>query len=173
MFRAFNLARNLTFGAIAAILFCIPVFFYIRQASYKESWLLYVGTMLFFAVIVLYNLRFNQLRNNNANTVTHSFASHITTAIGVIISCLICFILLSVMIPGYLGSGPAAKVDTTAPPNTVADKTNGLSFHVFIAATIFNFSFGSFAGIMLPFTIKKNQKNDSGEPYPLQNKQPG
>jgi hypothetical protein len=77
------------------------------------------------------------------------------------------------MVPGYLDNGPAARVSHDTPINAVHDKTNGLSFRIFIGATIINFSFGSFAGFMFPFAIKRNQTKDSGEPYPLHNKRPG
>jgi lysylphosphatidylglycerol synthetase-like protein (DUF2156 family) len=167
MFKKINIVRCLLFGTIAAIVFAIPQFFYIRSSTYSESWLLYLGSFFFFIAIVLYTVLFNKAKEGNANTVTMVFASHVTTVIGVIVSCILTFILLSVMIPGYLHAGPAAVASPDTPINEIHDKTNGLSFRAFIGATIINFAFGSFASIIFPFSIKRNQTKESGEPFPL------
>ena len=170
MFENVNLKTSIKFAVFAALLFCIPTFIYIRDTTYSQSWLLYLGSFLFFIVITLYTMFFNRGKNGNANTVTMIFASHLTTVIGIVLSCIVCFIMLSVMIPGYLEAGPAGKVAPDAPANAEIDKTNGLSFRVFMGASLINFCFGSFVGIMYPFTIRRNLSRDSGEPRPLRNK---
>jgi hypothetical protein len=98
------------------------------------------------------------------------FESHVTTFIGVVIACVLCFLLLTILVPGYLSEGPAGKVLTDTPPNSVTDKTNGLSFKVFMGAILFNFSMGSFVSIIFPFYSKRNQTKDSKEPTPLHQK---
>ena len=89
------------------------------------------------------------------------------TLAGIIFSCLTCFILLVVLIPGYLDNGTPAKVMTFEPVNIIKDKTDGLSFLVFMAATVVNFCVGLFAGMVLPFYTKQNQTRDTREPVPL------
>jgi len=76
--------------------------------------------------------------------------------------------MLSVLVPGYLANGPAEVTASDAPVHTVTDKTNGLSFRIFIGATIFNFTMGSFVGLIFPFAIKRNQTKDTAKPYPLE-----
>jgi hypothetical protein len=167
MFRKVNWKHSLTFGGIAGLLFCIPAFVYIQRASYNDSWLLYLGSMLFFLVIVADILVFNKKRGGNDSTVAMVFESHMTTLIGVLTSLLICLILLMIMVPGFFHSGMADKQLTDAPANTIHDKTNGLNFKVFALALIANFSFGSFASIIFPFTAKRNQMGDRRDPAPL------
>lgn len=162
--------NSLLFGGIAAFLFIIPTFFYIRSGNYEDSWLMYLGGSFFFLVIAAHILFFNQGRKGDANTTTMVFISHVTTLIGVVISAILCFLLLVIMVPGYLEAGPAEKVATGTPINVVHDKTNGLSFRSFIGATLINFAFGSTAGILFPFYAKRNQTKESGEPYPLDDK---
>jgi hypothetical protein len=173
MFKGVNIKRVLQYAVIAAVLFSIPLFFYVRTATYRSSWLLYVGSFLFFIVIVLFTLRDNQAKGGNASTVSMVYASHIATIVGVILCCIMCFVFLSVLIPGYLSEGPAKVVSPDTPINEIHDKTNGLSFRSFAGALILNFSFGSFASILFPFTIKRNQTKDSREPFPLQNNTTG
>jgi len=72
-------------------------------------------------------------------------------------------------VPGYLSSShPKTLVEE--PVNIIHDKTDGLSFMVFMAATVINFSVGSFTGIVLPFYLKKNQTMDPRVPTPLHNR---
>lgn len=170
MIKKMNLVSSFTYGAIAAVLACIPIFFYIRDASYTQSWLIYVGSFFFAIVIAIHTLRENKKRGGNESTVFMVAESHVTTLIGVVIACIICFLLLTALVPGYLSEGPAGKVMTDAPANSQEDKTNGLSFKVFMGAILFNFSMGSFVGIVFPFYSKRNQKKDSREPAPLHQK---
>jgi hypothetical protein len=87
-------------------------------------------------------------------------AGHIATVAGIVIACLLCFILVLVLVPGYLQAGTADKVLTSAPANTVKDKTNGLSFMLFMNAIIGNVVAGSAASIIYPFTLKRDQTKE-------------
>lgn len=167
MFKKIDLRATLISGAIAAVLFCIPVFIYICNARYTQSWLLYIGSFLFFIVMWIHTMRDSKKRGENESTIALVFASHVATITGIVIACFLCFLMLVVLIPGYLGSGTAGKTLTAEPVNMIRDKTDGLSFEVFMAATIINFSVGSFTAIILPFYSKRNQKRDSREPTPL------
>jgi hypothetical protein len=167
MFRKIDFRSTLISGAIAAILFCVPEYIFIVNADYRQSWLLYMGSFLFLIVMWIHVLKDSKKRGNNESTVALVFASHVTTVAGVLLATLFSFILLATLVPGYLGSGMAEKQLIHEPANIVRDKTDGLSFEVFMAATIINFSVGSFAGIILPFYAKRNQIKDRKDPAPL------
>lgn len=168
MFKKVDFKSTIISAVIAAVLFCVPVVAYISSASYRQSWLLYLGSFLFLIVIWVHTMLDNKKRDMNESTVAMVFASHMATIAGVIVSCLLCFILLVLLVPGYLEPGTADKTLVGEPANIVQDKTDGLSLDVFIAATIINFSVGSFAGIILPFYTKRNQTKDPRQPTPLQ-----
>jgi hypothetical protein len=170
MFKKIDWGLTILAGSIAGILFSIPVFFFIRNATYTESWLLYIGSSLFLITMIIYTWIDNKNRGENESTAALVFATHVTTVVGVIAACILCFILLVILVPGYLGSGNAGKLLTDEPPNTILDKTNGLSLTVFASATILNFSAGSFVGIVYPFASKKNQTQDSRQPTPFHQK---
>lgn len=167
LLRKVNKKATLIAGTLAGLLFCIPVFFYIKDAEYRDAWLLYLGSFLFFAVIWIHTLADSKKRQHNESTVALIFASHMATLLGILVACTISFILLSSMIPGYLTSTHPAKTLEGEPSNTILDKTNGLSFQVFMAATFINFSVGSFSAIIVSFAAKKNQKKDQRDPAPL------
>ena len=167
MFKKVDLQATLQYGAIAAVAFCIPVFFFIQQAKYAGAWLLYLGSFLFMSIVAFHLIKDSKKRGDNESTAALVFASHMVTIAGIIIACVICFLLLSIFIPGYLGKGMADKLLTGEPANSLKDKTDGLSIDVFMAATIINFSVGSFVSIIFPFYLKRNQTRDDREPKPL------
>jgi hypothetical protein len=167
MLKKLNIKLTLISGAIAAILFIIPVYIYIRRADYQQSWLLYLGSIMFMIAMWVHTIRDSKQRGNNESTVALVFASHMATIAGIIFSCLLSFLLLLVFIPGYVQPGDTGKTLVEEPANTIHDKTDGLSFNIFMAATVINFSVGSFTGIILPFYLKRNQTRDNKAPTPL------
>lgn len=167
MLQKVNLRTTLVAGAIAAILFCIPVYAYIRSALYQQSWLLYAGSILFMITMWVHTISDSKKRADNESTIALAFASHMATLAGILFCCILCFLLLSLLVPGYLRPGNTVTQLNRPPVNIIHDKTNGMSFSIFMAATIINFSVGSFTGIILPFYIKKNQTGDSKKPAPL------
>ena len=150
----------LTYAVGAAILYCIPVVIYLNRANFTQAWLLYIGNFLFLITIVAFLFSFNNRRSENASTMSMLTAGHITTVAGIVICCILCFILLSVLVPGYLHAGAAEKVMRNAPANTVQDKTNGLSAMLFMNAIIGNVIAGSASSIIFPFSLKRDQTKE-------------
>ena len=170
MLKKVNIRSTLIAASIGALVFCIPAYIYINLAQYSETWLLYIGSFLFMIVMAVHTYTDNQKRGENESTVAMVFASHIATIAGVLISCLICFIMLAVLVPGYFDSSSTDKQLVGEPAQVMSGKTDGLSFDVFLSATVINFSVGSFVGIVFPFYQKRNQTRDRREPTPLHQK---
>jgi len=169
MLRKVNIFRTVISGLIAAALFSILVYVFISDNTYTNSWLLYFGSFLFLVVIWIHTIRENKKQSENESTVALVFISHMATIAGIIFSVVLSFLLLSLLVPGYLDQGNADQVMRQEPANVIKDKTDGLSFQVFFAATVINFAVGSFAGIILPFYSKRNQTKDPKDPSPLHN----
>jgi hypothetical protein len=167
MFRKVDWPHSFKIGGIAGLLFSIPTFFFIYRASYNDSWLLYVGSMLFFTMIVLGVLVFSKKRGGNESTVAMVFESEMTTLIGVSTALIVSLVLLMLMVPGFFHAGMAGKQLTDEPANTIHGKTNGLIFKVIVLSILANFCFGSFASIIFPFSAKRNQTKDDKDPAPL------
>lgn len=160
MFKKVNWLPYIKFGMLAALIYCIPVYFFLRDAVFQEAWLLYFGNLLFLIVIVAFLFNFNHKRKENAGTVVMLTAGHITTGIGIILACLFSFIMLWIFIPDIFQPGMTDKVLKSAPANTVEDKTSGLAFMVFANAIVGNVSAGSFVSIVFPFSLKGNQTKE-------------
>lgn len=164
MFRNIHWPVFLKHGLIAAIVYCVPVFVFIKHALFGDAWVLYLGNFLFLIVVVVFLIRFNDKKNDNASSVSMFAAGHLVTAIGIVMSCLICFILLVLLIPGLLHSGQTEKILRGTPANSIHDKTNGLAFMVFANAIIGNIATGSFVSIVFPFSLKSDQTTEKVTP---------
>jgi hypothetical protein len=150
----------LIYAMAAAIVYCIPVALYLIRATFTQAWLLYLGNFLFLIVVIVFLFSFNRQRGQNASTVSMLVAGHITVVMGIIVACILGFILLVIFVPGYLDAGTTEKVLSNAPANTIKDKTEGLSFMLFANALIGNVSAGSAACIIFPFTLKRDQTHE-------------
>ena len=160
MFKKEYLKSYLTWGIIAAIAFCIPMIIFINSENYAKTWLLFLGNALFLCVIAAYMLNFNSMKGGDASTQTQMAAGHIATIIGILLSCIIAAIAVSVFIPDIFSSGLSDGALENAPSQTGTGKTHGLVFFVFMCAVIGNVAGGSFASIILPYAAKRNQTKD-------------
>ncbi len=86
-------------------------------------------------------------------------AGEITTFLGILLCCLVSFIILLIYVPGFLGT--PHKLLQQEPVNIVRGKTNGLVFIVYMCAIAGNFAAGSSATILFSFTLKGNQTNET------------
>lgn len=151
----------LRFAILAAIVYCIPVLFFLRDATYKEAWLLYVGNFLFLFPVLLLLVQFNRQHKENTSSIAMLKAGSLVTVTGIVVSCLLCLLLILMMVPGYLHAGPTQKLLENKPANMINDKTNGLSFMVFANAVVGNISTGLFIAILFAFSLKSDQTKES------------
>lgn len=164
MFKHIHWTRYLVFSILAATLYAIPVAVFISDATYSKAWLLYLGNALFMITIAAFLFRFNRQRGKNASSMTMLKAANITSVLGILIACLLCFILIAIMIPGLFHPGPPDKTLQGAPANTIQDKAHGLLWMVFGSATIGNVVTGFFVSMIFPFALKADQTKESASP---------
>jgi hypothetical protein len=150
------------FGLIAAMFYSAAAFVFIQKAVYTESWVLYVGNFAFMVVIACFLFYVSNLKDNNSSTLSLIVSGEKTVLVGMVAAALLSFILLVILVHGLLGTGTPGKVITEKPANTITDRTNGLDFMLIMNALIGNFVTGSFVSVMLPASLKRNQKTEKG-----------
>jgi hypothetical protein len=160
MFKREYFLSYIKWGLISAVAFCIPMIIFVNSQNYQNTWWLFVGNGLFLVVIAAYMLSFNKMKGGDASTQTQMAAGHIATLVGIIFSCIISAIAISVFIPDVFRSDLSDKALDNAPAQTGTGKTHGLLFFVFMCAIVGNLCGGSFSSIMLPYTAKRNQTKD-------------
>jgi hypothetical protein len=91
--------RYIKYSTAAAILYCIVVWIYIRDLSFTDSWLLYVGNFLFAFAIAVFIFRYNHQRAEKASSIEMIKASVVIAVTGVLISCVVIVMLLLIYTP--------------------------------------------------------------------------
>jgi len=151
--------RYTLWGLIGAVVYSIPVAIFLSDPDYEKTWILYVGNLLFLFAILGFLYEFNKRRDENAGTLTMLAAGLIATVVGIVFACILAFILLSTMVPGYLAGDPQKNV-VGEPANTAFDNSSGVGWLVFATAVIGNIAAGSSISIILPFALKADQTRE-------------
>lgn len=170
IFKKIEWRSTIIASSIAAILFATAAGVFIYRADYIDSWILYLGSVMFFFTIAYFTAFTSRKRGWNESTVSLVFAAHVATILGILISVGLCFILLVIMTPHFILPGAAERELINEPATQLRGVTDGLVFKVMFAATVANFCGGSIGGITIPFYSKRNQMKDNREPSPMQQK---
>jgi hypothetical protein len=163
MFNRSSLLLYFKHSVFCALLASIPMIFFVRDAKFAETWLLYLGDAFFLFSLFISLILLSKKVGNNASTGYMLMAGHAVTVIAMIIICFITFLVLLIYVPGLLNVGDTYKTLKQAPPNTVEDKTGGLLFILFVNAVIGTFSAGSFTSVVTAYTIRREQRGDKAE----------
>ncbi|MEO8823527.1 MAG: hypothetical protein ABI366_08115, partial [Ginsengibacter sp.] len=93
---------SLKYSIAAAIVYLVCVVIFLSDDSYTQSYILYIGNMIFALVVAAHIVSFS-INNDNQPGTYESIVTGFTTAIvGTVISCLAIFIILAIMKPiGY------------------------------------------------------------------------
>ena len=154
----------LKYGILASVCYCTTVSFFCRDATFAKTWLLFAGNLAYLIIIAISLFSFNRKKKNDANTVSMLTAGHITTLTGILLSCIFCFVILIIYIPGFLQRGIPGKLLTDEPAMIVHGKTNGMVFMIYMSIIIGNFVSGFAASIIFSFTLKRNQTGEAVQP---------
>jgi hypothetical protein len=155
------LKAYLVFAIAAALIYCIPVYFFIRYADYTRSALLYVGNFLFMGVVGTFLFYFRS-KGPILKMMGMIGAGQIQVLRSVTCAFIASFVLL-VVFKGLFANEPGGKYLINEPANTIHDKTNGLDFMVLVNSVVGNFLTGSFIVIILAASLsgKLKRKNRS------------
>lgn len=147
-------------GLIAAIGYFFLLWAHLIRASYESAYLLYIGNVVFGAVILIYNLVLIRRSYVNKRAVSMLIEGHLATLAGTILSVIIAAVVTLGVHPDILSPDQAGTALYHAPANTQRDHTAGWLFMVVIDAFLLNFSTGSFVSIITSYAGKRNQTKD-------------
>ena len=161
MFKKHQILSYLKYSIIAAIVYLISVVIFLLKDAYTQTWILYLGNILFSVVIVFFAVRFAKKRERNAHTRIAISAALLTTIMGVILSILSIFIILAIMKPA--GYTDVANTASELAKPAAALKGNGhvLMQILFMDAFFGNMGFGAFVSAMLPNMLKRDQTGET------------
>lgn len=148
------------FGAMAATLYLIPLFFYLMNNRYENSYYLYIGNAMFFLVIFYYNMKLLYRPYDKQRAVSMLIAGHLATVLGIVITVVLSTILMTGFFPALFSLKAPEAVLSNAPAAADVVRPSGLLFMIFINAIICNFGAGSLVSVLVSYAGKQNQTKD-------------
>jgi ABC-type Fe3+-siderophore transport system permease subunit len=153
-----HLREYLLYGFWASIAYIVPVWVFFFFLDYNQTFIIFLGSILFMFVIMLYVIKLSKRRPEYKSSWMMIIASHCAVLAGIALSVLFTTILCFIYIPGFL-SGRS--------PNVLADAPAGLNNQnwslltvLYFCATVENFGAGGFIAVLGPYVFKKNQTKD-------------
>jgi hypothetical protein len=151
------------YAILPSIIASVPVIFFIRESTFSQTWLLYLGDAFFLFSMVVVMLILSRQAHDDAGTGALLIAGHAITVFSIILICVITFILLLIYVPGLFSPGNTQKSLTQTPANMVYDKTHGLMFVLYMNAVFGTGTAGSFASIVMSYSTRREQRGDKAE----------
>ena len=146
---------HIGFAFAAALVYALPVYFFIESADYTKSWLLFTGNFFFMLVIGFFPFYIRRSALRPYRMLAMITAGQKQVLRSVLFCLLTGVVLLIILAPG--------KFMINKPANTVHDKTKGLDVMVIINSVIGNFFTGSFITVILAASLtgrlRKRKKN--------------
>ncbi len=151
-------------GIFAGGLYSLAAFFFIRSERFESTWWLYAGNGFFMVAVCLYCLKrtlIDRVRESSMKTV---ISGHLVTVAGIIVSCIIGFLLILIFVAGIFGLSETTNQALVAvPPTMTHSNTHGLLFIFFANATFGNFIAGSFISVLTGYSVERRVKRIANE----------
>lgn len=144
------------FSIAAAIAYCIPVYSYIQQMSYEESYVLYVGNFLFAAVIGVFIAWFYKKHQRDISTIRLVVIGGKAAMAGVVVACILVTLMLFVLVPHIFGGTPPDDLTLKASPGQFSGKNLGFGKILYLNAVLGNMGASFFISLLIPFSVMKN-----------------
>jgi len=150
------LMRN---AILAALLFTIPAAMFLFSSSYSNVWLLYIGNILFSAIVLWAVIRVNHRVHDRAS-IRSMFSVGIKIMFyGLLIASVLCLIMLSVQSSMVSASTAIDESPTQAGSDTRGD----LVITLFTNTVLINAVLGTLASLLGSSVAKGNQKTEQGK----------
>ncbi|MES2329760.1 MAG: hypothetical protein V4539_09165 [Bacteroidota bacterium] len=160
VFNSKHVKEYFTNGLLAAILYTIPVFFFLSQKKYEDFYYLYIGTGLFMFTIFFYALRLVSRPYDSKRAVSMLIAGNLATLAGVFISVLLVIAGFFFYFPAIFSVTPTESLIQDAPSTIQPARPSGLLFMIMILTIFGNTAVGAFVSVVTAYVGKKNQTRD-------------
>lgn len=155
-----HIKEYLLYGAIAAVLYIIPVLIFLSHHRYETLYYLYIGCALFMAAIFFYGYRLLYHRYDKKRAVSMLLASILATLTGIVISCLLSIVAMLFFFPDLFSRMPSDQIIPGAPASSMTGHPSELLLMILATATLGNFFVGSFISVIVAYAGKKDQTRD-------------
>jgi hypothetical protein len=155
-----HITEYFLFGLLAAVLFCIPLEFFLYSDKYENFYYLYIGTGLFMAAIFYHTYRLIDRPYDKNRAVSMMMSGLLTTIAGVILASVIAFISVFVFFPDLFSSHQVVNMVQNAPAESQPKYPYDLLFMILGETIIVNMLVGAFVSVMTSYATKRDQTQD-------------
>lgn len=148
------------YGALAGVLYAIPVLFFLSKGAYEDLYYIYIGLGLFMFTIFFYALQLVNRPYDRKRAVSMLIAGNFTTLAGVLITVIIIGIGFLFYFPDIFVSQPVNQTISNAPATIQPSRPSGLLFMIMMITIFGNISVGSFVSVVTAYVGKKDQTSD-------------
>src|SRR5258705_4855993 len=105
LFNKKHLKEYAVYGSIAGIFHTVTVWYFLHESNYHTAAILFIGSIFFMFVIMIYALKLTKRRPDYDSTWVMIIAGQMAVAIGIVVSVIGSFILCCFYIPGFIRGG--------------------------------------------------------------------
>ena len=148
------------FGLLAAVLYIIPVEFFLNSDKYENFYYLYIGSGLFMIAIFYHTFRLIDRPYDKSRAVSMMMSGLLTTIAGVIISAIMVFISVYIFFPDLFSTNQVTDMIKDAPATWQPRYPFNLLFMILGVTVIVNMLIGSFVAVVTSYATKRDQTKD-------------
>lgn len=142
------------YGILQALLFCIPIIFFIKDEQFSQAWLLYLGNALFLACIFILVLIRAKAGGKKISPLNAGLSA---TFAGIIFSFILTIICILIFAPGLFNIGTANQTLHDTPAALPSNNDHGVLLMLLADIVIGNVVAGSFASVMASAAMRRNK----------------
>jgi heme/copper-type cytochrome/quinol oxidase subunit 2 len=155
-----HLTEYFLFGSLAAILYAVPLEFFLYSDQYNNFYYLYIGVGLFMCAIFFHTYRLIDRPYDKSRAVSMMISGLLTTITGVILASIIAFVSVFIFFPDLFSSHPVINMVQGAPATGQPKYPFDLLFMILGVTIIMNMLVGAFVAVMTSYATKRDQTQD-------------
>ena len=154
-----HLKEYSVYGSIAGLLYTLAVWYFLYKSNYQTSTILFIGSIFFMFVIMIYALKLTKRRPDYYSTWGMIIAGQMAVGVGIVVSVISSFMLCYFYLPGFMNNSIADDFLGNFPRVLNVNNSETLEL-IFITAIIENYLAGAFISAMIAYAVKPNQTED-------------
>jgi hypothetical protein len=155
-----HLTEYFLFGLLGAVLYSIPLEFFLYSDKYDNFYYLYIGVGLFMAAIFYHTYRLIDRPYDKNRAVSMMMSGLLTTVTGVILASIIAFISVFIFFPDLFSTHQVINMVQGAPATGQPRYPFDLLFMILGVTIIMNMLVGAFVAVMTSYATKRDQTQD-------------
>ena len=160
MFDKQHIREYFIYGSIAALLYMIPVWFFLKNNAFQNLYLLFVGSLLFMFCIFFYAYKLIYRPYPSRKAVAMLTAGNLASMVGVAISVILVLISVFLFFPHLIKEVPHNQVLSGSPVTLQPDRPIGLLGTILLVTIIGNIAVGSFISIITAYAGRSRRIKD-------------